>query len=393
MKSKDLINEARQKFSASFMQAIKDGNEEGMAESIAELSQNIQDALMQEANDTSADQAVLAARGVRVLTSEETKYYEKLITAMESANNVKAAVTNLDVAMPETIIDAVLDDIESAFPILDEIDFRNTTAITKWFYNKQGVQQAAWGALDTKITQELSGAIGEISLTQCKLTGYMVVSKDFLRLGPTWLDAYVRAILSEANGVALETAVVDGDGNNCPIGMTRDLTKGSTTEGKTTYTRKTATKVTKLDPATYGSILAKLAKTPSGRQRNIQNVIMVVNPADYMEKVMPATTILTPQGTYVSDVLPFPTKVIQSVGMPTGHAAVGLGKRYFLGLGSSKEGLIDYSDHAQFLDDNRVYTTHLYGNGTPLDNNAFEYLDISGLEALSYVSNTSTTTE
>jgi hypothetical protein len=203
----------------------------------------------------------------------------------------------------------------------------------------------------------------------------------------------VRAILSEANGVALETAVVDGDGNNCPIGMTRDLTKGSTTEGKTTYTRKTATKVTKLDPATYGSILAKLAKTPSGRQRNIQNVIMVVNPADYMEKVMPATTILTPQGTYVSDVLPFPTKVIQSVGMPTGHAAVGLGKRYFLGLGSSKEGLIDYSDHAQFLDDNRVYTTHLYGNGTPLDNNAFEYLDISGLEALSYVSNTSTTTE
>jgi hypothetical protein len=120
---------------------------------------------------------------------------------------------------------------------------------------------------------------------------------------------------------------------------------------------------------------------------------MVVNPADYMEKVMPATTILTPQGTYVSDVLPFPTKVIQSVGMPTGHAAVGLGKRYFLGLGSSKEGLIDYSDHAQFLDDNRVYTTHLYGNGTPLDNNAFEYLDISGLEALSYVSNTSTTTE
>jgi HK97 family phage major capsid protein len=388
MKSKDLINEARQKFSASFMQSIKDGNEEGMAEAIAELSQNIQDALMQEANDTSADQTVLAARGVRVLTSEETKYYESMIKAMGSAKDVKAAVTNLDVAMPETIIDAVLEDIETAFPLLDEIDFRNTTAITKWFYNKQETQQAAWGKLGSEIVKELAGAIASMDLTQCKLTGYMVVSKDFLKLGPTWLDAYVRAILSEANGVALETAVVDGDGNDSPIGMTRDLTKGSTTEGATTYTRKTATKVTKLDPATYGSILAKLTKTPSGRQRTVKEVIMVVSPADYMEKVMPATTILIPQGGYVSGVLPFPTKVIQSVGMPSGHAVVGLGKRYFLGLGTSKDGLIDYSDHAQFVEDNRVYTTHLYGNGKPLDNNAFEYLDISGLEPLSYVPNT-----
>ena len=28
-----------------------------------------------------------------------------------------------------------------------------------------------------------------------------------------------------------------------------------------------------------------------------------------------------------------------------------------------------------------MYTTHLYGNGRPLDNNAFEYLDISNLQA------------
>jgi hypothetical protein len=77
--------------------------------------------------------------------------------------------------------------------------------------------------------------------------------------------------------------------------------------------------------------------------------------------------------------------VIQSVGVQEGHAIVGLGKRYFLGLGTGRDGLIEYSDHAQFLEDNRVYTTHLYGNGRPMDNAAFEYLDISGLQALSYV--------
>lgn len=380
MKAKDLINKAREQFSADFMQSVKDGDEAKMADAIAEFSQQLQDAMMQEANDASADNAALAARGVRVLTSKEKKYYEALIKAMESGSNIHQAITNLDVAMPDTVIDAVLDDIQSEFPLLDAIDFRNTTAITKWFYNKQGVQQAAWGALDTAITKELSGSIGDMNLTQCKLTAYMVISKDFLKLGPAWLDRYVRAILSEANGLALEMAVVDGDGQNSPIGMSRDLSKGNTNAGVTTYSRKTATKVTVLDPATYGGILAKLTKTPSGRQRKVREVIMVVNPEDYLTKVMPATTIMTPQGTYVSDVLPFPTRVIQSVGVEAGHAVVGLAKRYFLGLGTSKSGLIDYSDHAQFLEDNRVYTSHLYGNGMPLDNAAFEYLDISGLK-------------
>ena len=392
MKSKDLIEKARQDFAQSFMESINKGDEKAMADSIAEFSTQLQAALMEEANDTRQDAAVLASRGVRVLTSKETKYYQALAKAM-SASDVRQAITNLDVAMPETIIDAVMDDISSQFPLLDEIDFRNTTGITKWIYNTQGTQQAAWDVLGTAITKELSGAIAEMNLTQCKLTAYMTVSKDFLALGPVWLDRYIRAILAESNGLALEIAAVDGTGAKQPIGMTRDLSNGTTSDDVTTYAQKSAIKVTTLDPTTYGSILAKLAKTPSGRQRAIRNVIMVVSPADYMTKVMPATTILTPQGTYVSDVLPFPTKVIQSVGVPEGKAVVGLARRYFMGMGTSKKGFIEYSDHAQFLEDNRVYTTHLYGNGRPLDNNAFELLDISALEAPAMLAKTEETVE
>lgn len=49
-------------------------------------------------------------------------------------------------------------------------------------------------------------------------------------------------------------------------------------------------------------------------------------------------------------------------------------------LGMAKNGKIEYSDDVQFLDDNRVYLAKLYGNGRPLDDNAFLYLDISELE-------------
>lgn len=111
MKSKDLVTQARTQFSADFLTAVRDGDENRMADAIAEFSQQIQDVMMQEVNETSADNAALAARGVRVLTSQENKYYTALIKAMESGNNIHQAITDINVTMPETIIDAVLDDI------------------------------------------------------------------------------------------------------------------------------------------------------------------------------------------------------------------------------------------------------------------------------------------
>lgn len=384
LKAKDLMNNARDSFAAGFAEAIKNGDDKALADAIATFSEDVQQALMEEYNDlvsSTNDAAVLAARGTRVLTSAETKYYNALIEAMKS-DKPQAAITGINETLPETIIDAVLDDIEAQFPLLDAIDFRNTTGITKWPYNKKGLQYAVWGPLGSKIIEELSGDIGALSIEQCKLTAFMAVSKDFLKLGPAWIDRYVRAILAEANGAALELAVVDGDGSKGPIGMNRDLTKGTTSDGSTKYTAKTATKVTDLEPASYGAILADIAKTPEGRQRVLRDVIMVVSPQDYLTKVMPATTARTPDGRYVNDILPYPTRIIQSVGVPTGKAIVGLAKRYFMGVGTPKEGFIEYSDHVQFIDDNRVYTTHFYGNGRPLDNNAFKYLDISALEPL-----------
>lgn len=379
MKSKDLMEKARTQFAAEFLAAIGNGDENAVAEAVTQLSMDIQEALLEEANDSRMDAAALTARGVRILTSAEEKYYRALNDAMMAAD-IKTSVTNLDVAMPETIIDAVMEDISSEFPLLDAIDFRNSTYMTKWFYNTQGTQMATWSALGSDITKELSGSIDSMDMTQNKLTAYMVMGKDFLQLGPVWLDRYIRAILAESNGLALESAIADGDGDKKPIGMTRDLDKGATASGVTTYERKEAVVVTELGPETYGSLLSKLTVTPSGRKRTVRGVVMVVNPSDYLMKVMPSTTILTPQGTYVSDVLPFPTKIVQSVGIPEGKAALGLPKRYFAGMGTSKKGVIEYSDHVQFLEDNRVYTTHLYGNGRPLDNNAFLLLDITGLK-------------
>jgi hypothetical protein len=119
--------------------------------------------------------------------------------------------------------------------------------------------------------------------------------------------------------------------------------------------------------------------------------VLIVNPADYFTKVMPATTVLTPMGTYVSNVLPFPTDVIQSVGVPSGKAVLGLAKKYFMGVGTGRGGKLEYSDDFKFVDDLRTYKIKLYGVGRPHDINAFAYLDISNLAPIypTYNSNVS----
>lgn len=63
---------------------------------------------------------------------------------------------------------------------------------------------------------------------------------------------------------------------------------------------------------------------------------------------------------------------------------LGLGYKYFAAAGMDAGGRIEYSDHYQFLEDNRVYIIKLYANGFPMDNNSFLYLDISGLRPLTY---------
>ena len=67
--------------------------------------------------------------------------------------------------------------------------------------------------------------------------------------------------------------------------------------------------------------------------------------------------------------------------MPEGKAAAGIARNYFAAINGGTSGIIEFDDSNQFLEDNRVYTTRVYGNGRPVDNTSFEYLDISEVEA------------
>lgn len=180
----------------------------------------------------------------------------------------------------------------------------------------------------------------------------------------------------------IEQAIVCGTGVNMPIGMMKDISAAKR-DGEV-YPDKEAVKITKFDAQQYGGVIAKLAVSRNGRPRKVGAVIMVVNPVDYFNKVMPATTVQRPDGTFANDVLPYPTTIIQSEEVPQGKAVVGIAEKYFMGVGTSKDGVIEYDDSYKFLQRERVYAAFLYGNGKPVDNNCFVVLDISALEAATY---------
>lgn len=367
-------------FRKDFAAAVAAGDDSKMSQVIADYAVAVQEAVIEEASNQiaiqSADNAVLAGRGVRTLTSSEAKYYQRLIEAMESDRPMQA-MTGGELVIPRTIIDATLDDIQTSFPLLDAIDFRNTTGLAKVLYNAADVAMATWGKLTSAVTEELDAAMAELDVTACKLTAYLPVSKDFIRLAKTnlsILDNYIRAILAESYGMGAETAVVNGTGKDQPIGMMRDTSKSaSVSDG--VYPERAAVKIANLGPTEYGKVLSTIAKTPTGRKRTITNLILVCSPADYFSKIFPATTVMAADGTYRNDVLPYPTRVIQSAACPSGKAVLGLAKRYLLCAALPRG--IEYSDDVRFLEDERVYLGRFLGNGRPKDATAFVTLDIS----------------
>nr|DAE98734.1 MAG TPA: major capsid protein [Caudoviricetes sp.] len=366
---------------ASMQEALKNNDTDGFYAAMDEMILSIEQAVRadNDAYRSEQDTRILAERGVRQLTSAERKYYNKVIEAMRSTDP-KAALTNLDVVMPETVINSVFDELRTRHPLLSRINFMATNGKIKFLMNTNGEQKAVWGTLTDAITKELASGFKEVDATLMKLSAFLPVAKSMLDLGPEWLDRYIREVLYEALANGLEAGIVDGNGQNQPVGMSREADVAKSSGG--IFPQKAKIVVNEFTPSTMGKLVALLAKDPKGQPRSVGNFILVVNPQDYYEKVMPATTMLRSDGTYRSDVLPIQADIIQSSALSRGDAIFGMADRYFAAAGTDTDGKILFSDDYKFLEDQRMYLIKAYANGLPKDNVSFLFLNISGLRPL-----------
>lgn len=367
--------------------AMRSGDPEKVSQAWENFMQLLNEQVMNdynEAKNASDEQATLRARGYRVLTPKEKAFYDKMIKTGKSSNPKQEFTSLIEKeGMPETIIEDVYKELQEQHPLLSRIKYVYVKYLTKWLLNDNPKQLAKWGEITDEIEKEIKSGFRVVDINQSKLSAFLFISKGLLDLGPTFLDNYVRTILKEAIACGLEEGIINGAGVKGKIvGINRNVAAGVSINTETGYPLKEKIKVTEFTPVKYGELVGKLVKSEKGFIRPVTSVDLVVNPVDYLTKIMPATTYLTADGKYVNGVFPFPTNVIPSSAVPEGTAYLVLLDEYFLGMGMNSNAAIEYSDEYKFIQDQRTYIAKLFVAGMPKDNTIAIALDISELQPL-----------
>lgn len=350
--------------------SIKNGDTEGFVNKINTAVYNsVYENVMKEvrANGGVSDEAVLAKRGFPMLTSEEKDFYENL-----KKINARDELTGVEITLPLTISNRVYEDMFQKHELLSAVDFVDSKGTTRWIFSKDLDYASKWGDLNDTVSQVASAAFAQVEFSNYKLSAYIPIPKTMLELGLTWLDQFVVRYLSEIIARALEKAIVQGDGQKQPVGMTKQVNIESQSRPASD---KSADPLTELSPTSVGAIAAKL--TNNG-VREVGIIDLIVNPVDYWTKIYPAIHVLNANGAIVSENMPL--RIIQSSAVPTNKAIFGICANYFATVGfGAPNGKIEYSDHYKFLEDVRTYKARCVAYGTPKDNVSFFVYDITNL--------------
>lgn len=313
-------------------------------------------------NTQNVDRTVIAARGQNVLTSEEKKFFTNIAQSDGFTD---------DLILPETVIDRIFEDLTSAHPLLSELKLKNAGILTRIIKSeKQGA--AVWGKIFGEIKSQLNAAFTEETVSQSKLTAFLVLPKDLGRFGPTWIEAYIRAQIVETFAVALEDAYLNGRGPTVdePIGLVRDLeaavdqTNGHAKKSIAGTLTFASSEITVKELA---QVMKYLSTKANGKAVNISGkVVLVVNPVDSWD-IKSLYTFLNANGVYVT-VLPYNLRIVESEFQEQGELLAFVNDRYDAYLTGGVE-IKEYKETLA-LEDANLYTAKQFGYGKAEDNKA-----------------------
>ncbi|WP_169810075.1 phage major capsid protein [Paenibacillus antarcticus] len=307
------------------------------------------------------DNVVLANRGANVLTAEESKFYNSVVQSEGFKD---------DLILPETIVERIYEDLTTEHPLLSVINFQNLGTITLTAITSEYEGAAVWGPIFGDIKGQLDAAFKQESIAQSKLTAFVVLPKDLKKFGPKWIEAYVRAQITETYAVALESAVINGAGpvKHQPIGLIRDL--AAAVDPTNGHAKKVAAGVMTL--ANDAKIIEEFAEIgellsikQNGKPLNVDGkIVLLINPSDSW-KVRAKFTTRNAAGAYITNV-PFDFTIIPSVFATAGEVVAFVKDRYDAYRGGGVE-VTEYKETLA-LEDCNVHIAKTFAFGKPRDN-------------------------
>ncbi|MEK5070803.1 phage major capsid protein [Sporosarcina sp. FSL K6-1508] len=344
-------------------------NEESTPEQIESAWSNMQDALVnslttQVTNNVATqnlDQTILSNRGANILTAAEQKFFNAVVQSDGFTS---------DVILPETTVERIYDDLTTDHPLLSVINFQNLGTITLTAITSEYEGAAVWGPIFGDIKGQLNAAFSQENIAQSKLTAFVVLPKDLAKFGPTWVEAYVRAQITETYAVALESAVINGAGpiKHEPIGLVRDLvvavdpTNGHAKKAVAGALTLADSKATVREFANIGKFLSEKA---NGKKLNVSGkVALIINPSDAWDLKAEFTT-QNSLGVYIT-AMPFNFTLIESVFATVGEVIAFVTDRYDAYRGGGVE-VTEYKETLA-MEDCNLHIAKTFAFGKPRDN-------------------------
>lgn len=361
----DAYNEKKQ----VYIDLVKNG---GSEEEQAAAWANMQEALVSDLHDTiltqvqqeNLDRQILSTRGQsNILTSEERKFFNALNTEVGYKE---------EVLLPESTIERIFEDLTTEHPLLQELDLQTTGLITRIIKSdKSGA--AIWGKIFGEIKGQLDAAFSEESVTQSKLTAFVVIPKDLFEYGPEWVERFVRTQITETFAVGLEQGFLLGAGSvkDEPIGLIKDL--DAAIDPVNGYANKTPHEVaiTFADSETavkeLASVMQRLTKKSDGKTIKVDGkVVLVVNPSDAWN-IKARYTFLNSNGVYVT-VLPYNLRIVESEFMSEKQMLAFVKGRYAAYIGGGVK--VKRFDQTLAIEDCDLFTAKQFAFGKADDNKA-----------------------
>ncbi|MGS5011842.1 phage major capsid protein [Bacillus cereus] len=350
----------------AFAKATQEGTAEeqsvALNSMIEALATDVRTDILNQVNESMVDRSIMQSRGANVLTSEEMKFFNAVV----EEGGFKSTET-----LPKTTQERIFDDLVEDHPFLKHIGLENLGAVTEFIYgDPEGA--AVWGPLFDGIKGQLNATFRKDSISQLKLTAFIPLANDMLKLGPVWVERYVRIMITEAMKVGLERGFVAGTGKNEPIGLLKDPS-GSVVNG--VYPDKKPVGTLTFEPGRktineLKGVVKLLAKklnadgSDADRPKNIAGkVVMVTNPFDTFD-IQANATIQNAAGVYVTS-LPFNPILTESVFVPQGKVLFFVKGQYVAAMGGTEP--IKKYEETLALEDATVYIAKQYATGKPKD--------------------------
>lgn len=352
-KAQEIIEKSSDK-SAGIVEAIEFINSENHKSLIEQLQA--------ENEEAKSDTQYREKLGLRILSKEETKFYESLV------KDPKAAITakQIDI-LPTTIIDRTLEDLRKSKPgVMDLIDFA-PASVSKWF-TAEKAGTFAWGGLTASITGELSATFKTLNVELAKVSAYLIIPKAIRDLALPFVDKYFTAILGEVMYDGIAYGYLNGTGNEeAPIGIYKQI---SSKNEDGTNKDKSLNELTNFRPKSLAPAKVTLSKDGV---RSLDKIYLICNPADRYNYVDPA--MLDYEGKNISSDKNI--VVIEEPQNPKGKAILTLKGKYVMGFSGFK---IDEYDQTKALEDADVIIGKAYANGRAVDDSCAWAFDVTKLE-------------